>query len=283
MVQSKQRILVGLAAVICVVSTVPANAQVLEGIRSAVRTPNPSEEPATSRRDDSDYECDDDDSIVEELFGGLVVGIATSPYWGMRMLVDDEGYGPPAFDGIPYAWHAESPWLVQGQNPERLWAWSSQLSLDYIGDFDDLSAIGGRLLIETNSRFGLDTTFRFYDENTIFGTPDELTIGDANIVYRFAQSERLRMRSGVGFSWMNDDAGSNFGFNFTYGGDWFPVNSWIVSTDLDFGRLGNAGLFHLRATVGRQFYQAEIYAGYDLLRVRDTTADGLIVGLRWWF
>ena len=273
------RSLITIAILATLLAHKPAPAQVLDLIRTFVRTPDvdDSSDPTNDCSGFQSRSDDEDDGFFDTL-GTLVF---TSPYWAPRMLVGDEG-GQVDFESVPYIWDMNSEWGA-GQNPEQIWAWSTQFSIDYVGDFDDLSAIGGRWIVETRSRFGIDTTFRFYEEDRGIGPSDNLTIGDANLVFRFAQGERLRMRSGIGFNWLNDEVESDFGFNFTYGGDWFPSQPWIVSTDLDLGRLGSASLVHFRATLGRQFHQAELFIGYDVLRVRNVTADGLLAGIRWWF
>ncbi|MFV0444957.1 MAG: hypothetical protein ACK5Q5_15395 [Planctomycetaceae bacterium] len=79
------------------------------------------------------------------------------------------------------------------------------------------------------------------------GRRDHLWTGDCNVVFRFgrfAQSERAEFHTGVGLNWLNDPAQTDAGFNFTYGADFFPQQLWIVSTTLDAGTLGSAGLVH---------------------------------------
>ena len=58
----------------------------------------------------------------------------------------------------------------------------------------------------------------------------------------------MEFRSGIGLSWLADQQDANFGFNFTYAVDVYPARPWIVSTEIDWGWLGDTSLFHARLT-----------------------------------
>jgi len=91
------------------------------------------------------------------------------------------------------------------------------------------------------------------------------------------------MRTGLGMNWLSDSVDSDFGFNFTYGGDWFPRKPWVISSTIDWGRLGHAALFHGRATIGMNYRRWEIYAGYDYYDVGGAQIDGFVTGIRFWY
>ena len=93
-------------------------------------------------------------------------------------------------------------------------------------------------------------------------------------------SEELSRIAGLGFNWLADAQDTNFGFNFTYGGDWFVRRPWILSAEIDWGRLGQAALFHGRATVGLHFHRLEIYTGYDYYDVNRTPLGGPVPTLK---
>ena len=66
--------------------------------------------------------------------------------------------------------------------------------------------------------------------------PDQLWLGDVNVVYRCAQIPILQMRTGLGMNWLADEFGSDVGFNFTYSGDFFPADPWLVSAGINWGK-----------------------------------------------
>ena len=78
------------------------------------------------------------------------------------------------------------------------------------------------------------------------------------------------MRTGLGLNWLSDNLGSEFGFNFTYKGDFFPMDPLVISAELDLGKTGSSNLAHVRVTTGMNYRHAEIFAGYDHFRLDET-------------
>lgn len=291
------------AVVLSLLPTPLASAQgSLQGLRDDVRRPSP---PSSSEDDDDDddwhggyhshdhcHDCDDDhDGGLGELVGTAIVVTVTSPYWLPRGLVGDDSLDSGYFARYPYRSNLDGymgiepsvvrscyPWLA-----DEHYSWLLRARAEYADDFDDLSRIGGQILLDSASRWGLDSEFNRWREDLAPNRHDSLWTGDFNVVYRFAQSPKAQMRSGVGFNWLSDTVGSDFGFNFTYGGDWFPRDPWIMSAEIDWGKLGNATLFHGRATLGVHFHRFEIYTGYDYYDVGNTQINGLVSGLRLWY
>jgi len=134
-----------------------------------------------------------------------------------------------------------------------------------------------------SARFGLDTEMSFLEENLPDGGRDQLWLGDCNLVFRFAQSEHVQWRTGIGFNWLDDPAETDFGFNFTYGFDWFPARPWVVSSTIDWGTLGRAEQFRFRTTAGALLWGLESYVGYEYYDLDRTQMNMLIGGVRVWF
>ena len=65
--------------------------------------------------------------------------------------------------------------------------------------------------------------------------------------------------------------------------DWFPLRPFITSLEADAGTLGQASLFHLRATQGINWRAGEAYLGYDYLDIGNFQLGGLVAGVRLWF
>jgi hypothetical protein len=139
------------------------------------------------------------------------------------------------------------------------------------------------VLIDTAWRIGFDTSFDRREEELSSTAEDELWTGDMNLLIRFAQNELIQVRAGVGANWLADDTGDDWGFNFTYGGDVMPLRPFILSGEIDWGRLGEAGLFHGRGTVGVEYRHVEVYTGYDYFDVGGTQIHGWVAGTRLWF
>ena len=232
------------------------------------------------RRHHHHHDHCDDDSGLDSAIGELIGYVITSPFWGPHAAVD-QGYDVPGyFNSGPYSNGCCGLMQIGGydQPPNHL----TRFDVEYAFDFDDLERMGGRLLWEDTCRIGVDASLNYFQEDLPAGD-DDLWLGDANAVFRFAQCETLVMRAGVGINWMADNQRGDAGINFTYGADWFPAEPLVFSTEFDVGTLGDAGLFHGRATVGVVRDQVEIYTGYDYYNVGGTGLGTFIAGLRVWF
>ena len=266
-------------------STPCAEAQTLSGLRSEVRSPSPEKKEDDKKRRRQDPFCDSDrfdDDDDDGLIRTLVIHTLVSPYTIPRALAGDHDFNPGAFAPYPYLHGMSGLMTMECETERREFLWLTRSNLEYGDDFDSLQRLGGQFLIDTSSRFGIDSSVNYLREDLGISS-DNLWFGDSNLVFRFAQSPKLQMRSGVGFNWLADSLDSNFGFNFTYSGDWFPADPWVVSTEIDWGQLGSAELFHGRFTVGVQQHRLELYTGYDHLGIGDTDIDLMIAGVRLWF
>jgi len=270
----------------------------LSRLREDVRTPSapnplqPEQDESKSKQGSQDADDDDDEGILEgilgDLFGGgfgevLWVGVGTTalaPFWVPRTFIDEPS--TRYFAEYPYQrdlpgymiapWHSEEPYPL-----------SRQARTEYADSFDGVTRIGQRLLFDTTLRFGVDAEFNDWHESIPGIHDDSLWTGDANLLYRFAQSERVQMRTGLGCNWLADDVGADFGFNFTYQGDFFPRDPWVLSTEIDWGTLGDETLFHGRVSAGLHWHRAEIFVGYDYYDVDRTHMSALVGGIRLWF
>jgi len=286
------------------VSTASAGGR-LGGLREDVRpspSPSPPSPPAPSEPPPREvhhhhhhynYDSDDEDTAGLYAVGGLFVFMGvTSPFWAPHSALGDDFAVDGSFPQRPY--QCGSGYMISPTWPgcceldfDRLRftprRWSGRLRADYGDDFGDLSRVGGHLLLSTTSRWGLDTEAYRFEENLPASASDQLWIGDCNLIFRFAQNERMQWRTGLGLNWMDDPAGTDFGFNFTYGVDYFPANPWILSATLDWGTLGSAELFHFRTTAGVVLLGIETYTGYEYYDIDRTQINSLIAGVRIWF
>ena len=232
----------------------------------------------SSRKDDDEegfFEC-----LFEDLFGDVLVFGATSPYWIPTAYVEDDFRSSGYYLDYPY----ENNMLISDYRHGRSFLETSlfRLRLEAGSDFDDVSLIGARLLWDTPIRFAFDIENNYRHEQ-LSEFYDELWTGDANFVYRFAQSPRMQMRSGLGVNWLSDEDETDFGFNFTYGGDFMAKDPFILSLESDVGAINSEFLFHGRATLGVNYKHAEIYGGYDYFRIGGESIGSVVAGLRFWF
>lgn len=291
----------------------------LDAIRSDVRTRSPGSSstwgdgsPRRDRGRRRNYYGEDNgsDSVFGELFALLLLSgflkgteIILSP---LRQLCEPASIPEYTFPRFPYDdaegymvagdqyggtrlslvddWRSDpSAGYLDLSPPRPTRRWAGRFRVDYAADFDDIERLGGHLLLSTASGWGLDSQLDFFTERLPAGARDELWLGDCNLVYRLGKSEGCQARVGVGFNWLDDPLDTDFGFNFTYGLDFFPADPWVVSASLDWGTLGHAGLFHFRTTVGAVVHGVEAYTGYEYYDIGTTQENALIAGVRVWF
>jgi hypothetical protein len=217
------------------------------------------------------------------VYGAAMMAVAgvTSPIWVPHTLLSDDGATDFYFPVFPYD---NAPgYLTSAHLPPETRPWAARLSIEHLEPFDHMDRIGGRLLVSTVTRFGLDSQVDCFRETLPGGRHDQLWTGDCNVVFRFAQSEFAEFRAGLGFNWMADSIRDDFGFNFTYGADFFPGRPWVVSADLDLGTLGHAELFRFRTTIGVTVRRFEFYTGYEYTDIERLHTNSLIGGVRIWF
>ncbi|TWT32665.1 hypothetical protein [Blastopirellula retiformator] len=275
-------------ALLC--ATAKADGLLNSAVSEAREGPTPSSAPAPSssskqsNHTDDDCSCDDSSSDSSGLFAGgvvLTLGALSSPWWGPHMALGDKFGVPSSFRDYPG--QSTPGYMIIGEEwAERGKPYSVRTSVEYDNDFSDLSRIGTKLLVESKQRWGVDTQWNQYFENRP-GRVDELTTGDVNLTFRFAQSETMQFRSGLGVNFLHDRSGTDAGFNFTYGVDWYPTKLLISSSELDWGYVGNASLFHFRTTLGIHYRRLETYIGYDYTNIETVELNGLVSGIRVWF
>jgi hypothetical protein len=253
----------------------------LETIREDVRDAPPPG-PSTSNNHSSggsawDGLFDSDNPLSTIVFEGGFLAV-TTPIWGPITMLNDDWSQGGRFPRAPYE---NSPGYINPDDDLRLW--SLRVDAEYTNNAQGIDSLGGHFLLDSSFRLGLEASGSQLEERFPGGTCDRLSIGDANVVFRFAQAPWAEFRTGLGANWLADRQEGNVGFNFTYAADFFPRNPWIISTVFDAGTLGHAGLFRFRLTGGVVFHGVEAYAGYENLDIGRTDINSLLTGLRFWF
>jgi hypothetical protein len=207
--------------------------------------------------------------------------VATSPFWGPPALIGDSRLESGYFPRYPYKERGGYMWI--GDPVPDVFVVGVRARSDFGTNFGKIDWVGGNLLVESTMRLGIESDFRELQQNGPNTTFDSTTLGDANLFYRFAQSNQFQARAGLGFNYLTDRADTNFGGNFTYAVDWYPVKPVIVSAEIDLGWLGHESLFHFRVTEGVNWKYGEAFVGYDYYDVGNFQVGGMVAGVRLWF
>jgi hypothetical protein len=255
--------------------------------RQDVRSPrtDSSSSPTSSSSSSSTLDAEE-----TELIGKLFLIALATPFYVPYSATGDDYSNHAVFLSYPYAekWDGimqmEPELMKDGKTPDT---WSRLMSLRVAAengnDFTGLNRVGLVFLADTMTRFGIGGSVNFYEEKRDNLPPDQLTIGDVNVLFRFAQSQHWQWRTGLGLRWMHDHTQTDYGFNFVYGFEWFPHDPITVGMQLEAGTLGNTGVIHFTSRVGLVWKHAEAYVGYDYLQIGGTELHGPMVGLRLWY
>ncbi len=295
------RLLIGLALTAMVIGPPLLHGQGgrLQQVRDEVRKSDPS--PGEKEADHSSSDCPSDfcgpddhscGACLGEILGPGFVFVFASPFWIPYQALGDDLQTYRYFAKHPYqagypgyllrnlAGSAE----LAGTWSERMHpkAWAVRLTVEDGDDFAGLKRFHGQFRLDTTSRFGFVTNWNAFHER-LGGGCDALVLGDFNLTYRFAQSETAALRAGLGARVLADRYSNNWGFNFNYGGEVFPVRPLVLTADLDLGSLGSAFVFHARGTAGMIWRGWEVFTGYDFLRIGAVNLQGPLVGVRFWF
>jgi hypothetical protein len=212
----------------------------LERVREEVRSQD---------EDEPSYgPADDGDEHDEDFFDRLVGHVIALPFAAPRWILDDDSFGACSFAPYPYA-GGGGYWRAPGSAGETAAGsrWSARGRAELGSDLDGLTRLGGRMRVEHASRFGLDLALDRWSEDLSGSATDELWLGDARLLYRFAQGERAAFHVGGGLSWLDDDAGEDLGFALAYGAEIHPVWPFVLDAEADIGRVGSATRVHGRA------------------------------------
>jgi hypothetical protein len=259
---------------------------VLQQVREQVSPPETAGKPGRSHKTDKDKEtCDDSDDWLPE--GGLTA-LALLPFVIPAAALRDDYQTYSLFPRYPYACDLPGNlWLDRGQDgdprPRGAKFWSVEAVAEDGYSFRGVNRVGARIALDTALRFGVSSNWDFFQERRPCGCYDELTVGDVNLTYRFAQCDWMQMYVGAGGRFMPDRYDPRGGFNFTYGAEAFPCKPLVLSSSLDLGNLGSASVVRARATVGLIHKHWELFGGYDFYRIGAVDLQGPMAGLRMWF
>ncbi len=247
---------------------------------------------------------DDDDSILGAILGGILeglfapscdhgedgvgsmigLGLVTAvgfPFWLPPKLLERHLQPIASFPGAPYSSEGTNYLLFSAQEPAKPWA--VRFAVEEGNDFQGLNRVGGRLLLDSSTRFGVAANLDHYLERCGCGRSDQLMFGDVALTYRFAECEWMQMHAGLGGRLMFGDGRTRGGFNFLYSADVFPVRPLVVSASMELGTMKEAFAMRLRASAGVQIRAVEAFVGWDWLRIGSADLWGPMAGLRLWF
>ncbi len=192
---------------------------------------------------------------------------------------------PPVmtFAEFPYAGGWQGYMMYSNWEVPVLKKTSGRISFEYGSDFDDIDRWTGDFQFEGARGWGIDADWNYYTERLAPGLQDNLHLGDINVFYRAVQTEKLQWRFGLGINWLDTRDVGEMGLNGTLKLDWFPVKPIVFSGELDYGRLGDAEMFHGGFSLGVMMNRVELFSGYDYRKIGQVELEGPVFGIRLWW
>jgi hypothetical protein len=227
--------------------------------------------------------CSCQGSTEGNLFGQIFWGFFATPFAVPSFLLHDDHDHFAEFPDYPYADDLPGSLLIDSSFKGKTQTWTGNIQAVAIPSSHELERFGGRLLLENSDRIGLDTETNYWLSTGSQAGPRDAWTGDFNLTYRFAESEQIQLRAGIGVNWLADQIRPEFGVNFTYGIDWFPHRPWTISSIIDVGSLGSAMLFHNRSTIGVMLGPTELLVGYDYFQLGNARFQGPVAGIGYRF
>jgi hypothetical protein len=263
-----------------------ADEGVLQQVRDQVKPAQTAEKPGGSQKKGKDREVGNDSDDRFSVPG--LEALALFPFVIPALALGDDYQTYSLFPRYPYACGLPGNlWLDRSQDgdprPRGARFWSVEAAAEDGYSFHGVNRVGARFALDTALRFGVASNWDFFQERRPCGCYDELTVGDVNLTYRFAQCDWMGMFVGAGGRVMPDRYDTRAGFNFTYGAEVFPCKPLVLSSSFDLGNLGSASVVRARATVGLIHRHWELFGGYDFYRIGAVDLQGPMAGLRLWF
>lgn len=111
------------------------------------------------------------------------------------------------------------------------------------------------------------------------GTRNYAGLGNAELLYRFAESGALRFFTGAGYVQWADVAGLSHGFGLIYGFEAFPIKPITFGSRVSIGMLGASYGFQWRSYIGVMLSRYEVQVAYDHVDVGGAQLGGLQLSL----
>lgn len=232
--------------------------------------------------------------VLAGAVGILAVIGGTAPIWYPHSEYDAgfdaRGWFPPN----PYP-RGDRRYLVAGNAPliptqgdnylesDHVKPWALRITADTGDNFDGLHRTGGELFLDTSVyRLGFLADENYYTERTPFGT-DNALVSTYSLTWRITQCDWLLVHLGAGIRLWNANDRSDAGPNFLYRADVFPDEPIHMTGIFEIGTVRSALVLHGRLEAGYTIGHGELFAGFDVLRVKKIPLYSPTVGVRLWF
>ncbi len=220
------------------------------------------------------YSCDeaDDETSI------IMFYILFSPFWGPYAAVEGNASDPQYLD-YPYQNDERGYITHSGHGSTSAFSLTlegTRTSYGYNQTAEVRFAFAKRLELQLSSKLLIEPTNSRYFDSLHLLQPQ------FNVV--FAMGTHALFRAGAGMNALLDHTSeTQFGVNFHYDIDIFPINPLVLSARFAAGTVGEAFTWQSRFSAGVALRNAELFAGYDFNYLASNLIGGPVAGLRLWF
>ena len=136
-------------------------------VRESTETEQDHRDRAAARRYSQGRRDEDDQQSFREFCGELVFLGITSPFWAPVTILQDHHAAKGSFRQYPYE-DGHPGWMSISKlanEDEKLRGWTMRMDVEYADSFNHMARLGGHLLLQSNSRWGLDGQADYRYEN----------------------------------------------------------------------------------------------------------------------
>jgi hypothetical protein len=229
---------------------------------------------------DSDWQ-DDEDREAERIIARAALQVMLFPFILPRAVVEDmnpNGYTVPAYpysDSLAYT-VANDPELAEQHKLLRV-----QMRLGATARSPQLMSGTFAAQVDFSLPVALQVGYRVLGEADA-GQRTFVGLGNAQALYRIAESRHLRFHTGVDYLQWLDTEGFSHGLGFVYGFDAFPIQPISFGSRVSIGALGKqlAYAFQWRTYLGVMLSRCEIQVAYDHLDIGGVQLGGLQLSMQ---
>jgi hypothetical protein len=224
--------------------------------------------------DDDGY----DDSEGDRALGRAALQVLFFPWTLPAAVVREynvDGYSIPVY---PYA--DEPAYTVGGEDAPSEVKRVARLRLRLGATARSPQLVSGTLAtqLDFSLPFTLRLDYRLFAEAD-GGTRSYAGLGNAEVLYRFAESAALCFFTGAGYVQWADVSGLSHGFGLIYGFEAFPIRPITFGSRLSIGKLGASYSFQWRSYIGVMISRYEVQVAYDHVDVGGAQLGGLQLSL----
>jgi hypothetical protein len=214
-----------------------------------------------------------------DLYRGLGIALICPYYFPYDSW--DAGYSVSMYFS-PYPYYLKNKGYLKDQKEDFSKSWVYDIDNEYKIFRNENFGMGLNFDIRNRSRIEFQGEVNYISDLSVNGKIDKMYLGNANILFRFAQNQYLLMRSGLGVNAFLSKEDSYHLF-YSYSVDVYPIKPLYCSARIDLGLIGRTSFFRLRTGIGLLHKRLEVNGGVEMYHIGRDSLIGFYMGAKLYF